>query len=47
MILEPAGDPDIPTGLQSLAIGGRIVVIGVGGGFATELNLIDCCTSAP
>ena len=41
VILELVGGPNIPTDLQSLAVGGRIVVIGVGGGFAAELNLIE------
>lgn len=39
--VELVGGPNIPTDLQSLAVGGRIVVIGVGGGFAAELNLIE------
>jgi NADPH:quinone reductase-like Zn-dependent oxidoreductase len=41
VILELVGGPNIPADLQSLATGGRIVVIGVGGGFTAELNLID------
>jgi NADPH2:quinone reductase len=41
VILELVGGPNIPAGLQSLAVGGRVVVIGVGGGFTAELNLIE------
>jgi NADPH:quinone reductase len=41
VILELVGSPNIPAGLQSLAVGGRVVVIGVGGGFTAELNLIE------
>ncbi|WP_194922814.1 zinc-binding dehydrogenase [Catenulispora pinisilvae] len=41
VILELVGGPNIATDLQSLAVGGRIVVIGVGGGFSADLNLID------
>lgn len=41
VILELVGSPNIPADLQSLAVGGRVVVIGVGGGFTAELNLIE------
>jgi NADPH:quinone reductase len=41
VILELVGGPNIPADLQSLAVGGRVVVIGVGGGFTAELNLIE------
>jgi NADPH2:quinone reductase len=41
VILELVGGPNISADLQSLAVDGRIVVIGVGGGFTAELNLIE------
>ena len=41
VVLELVGGPNIAADVQSLAVGGRIVVIGVGGGFTAELNLID------
>jgi NADPH2:quinone reductase len=41
VILELVGGPNIPADLQSLAVGGRVAVIGVGGGFTAELNLIE------
>lgn len=41
VILELVGGPNIPADLQSLAVDGRVVVIGVGGGFTAELNLIE------
>ena len=40
VILELVGGPNIPADIESLAIGGRIAVIGVGGGGAAELNLM-------
>ena len=40
VVLELIGAPNIPTDLNALATGGRIVVIGVGGGFKAELNLL-------
>ena len=40
VILELVGGPNIPADIESLAIGGRIAVIGVGGGAAAELNLM-------
>ena len=39
VILELVGAPNLPGDVESLAIGGRIAVIGVGGGTAAELNL--------
>src|SRR5262245_36493937 len=41
VVLELVGAPNIPDDLRSLAIGGRIAVIGVGAGAAAELNLLD------
>ena len=41
VILELVGGPNMATNVQSLAIGGRIVVIGVPGGITAELNLIE------
>jgi NADPH:quinone reductase len=40
VILELVGAPNIPDNLQALAVGGRIVVIGVAAGVKTELNLL-------
>jgi len=40
VVLELVGAPNIPEDLESLAIGGRVVVIGVGGGAGAELNLL-------
>jgi NADPH2:quinone reductase len=40
VVLELIGAPNIPDSLNALNTGGRIVVIGVGGGFKAELNLL-------
>ena len=40
VVLELVGAPNIPGNLQTLAGGGRIVVIGVGAGPKAELNLL-------
>ena len=40
VILELVGAPNIPENLQALAMGGRIVVIGVGAGAKSEVNLL-------
>ena len=40
MILEPIGAPNLNTDLDSLAIGGRIAIIGVGAGARGEINLM-------
>ncbi len=40
-VLELIGAPNIADDIRSLATGGRIVVIGVGGGAKAELNLLD------
>lgn len=40
VILELIGGPNIPDDLSALEMGGRIVVIGVGGGFKAEVNLL-------
>jgi putative PIG3 family NAD(P)H quinone oxidoreductase len=40
VILELVGAPNMAGNLQALAPGGRIVVIGVGGGFKAEVNLL-------
>jgi putative PIG3 family NAD(P)H quinone oxidoreductase len=40
VILELVGAPNMPENLGALAIGGRIVVIGVSAGAKTELNLL-------
>jgi NADPH:quinone reductase-like Zn-dependent oxidoreductase len=40
VVLELIGGPNIATDLDTLAIGGRISVIGVGGGAMAELNLV-------
>jgi len=40
VILELVGAPNLPENMQALAIGGRIVVIGVSAGVKGELNLL-------
>ncbi|MSO79112.1 MAG: NAD(P)H-quinone oxidoreductase [Acidimicrobiia bacterium] len=40
IVLELVGAPNIPDDVNALAIGGRIAVIGVGGGASAELNLL-------
>ncbi|MBJ7457829.1 MAG: zinc-binding dehydrogenase [Thermoleophilaceae bacterium] len=40
VVLELVGGPNIAGAIKGLAMGGRIVVIGVGGGFKTEINLL-------
>ena len=40
VVLELVGAPNIAEDLEALATGGRIVVIGVGAGAKTELNLL-------
>jgi putative PIG3 family NAD(P)H quinone oxidoreductase len=40
VILELVGGPNMPENMQALATGGRICVIGVGGGAKSELNLL-------
>ena len=40
VILELVGAPNIPGDLRALATGGRIAVIGVGGGAAAEVDLL-------
>ena len=40
VVLETIGAPNIGSDLDALAVGGRIAVIGVGGGFNAELNLL-------
>jgi putative PIG3 family NAD(P)H quinone oxidoreductase len=40
VVLELVGAPNLAGNLNALATGGRIVVIGVGGGFKAELNLL-------
>ena len=39
VILELVGGPNLPGNLKALATGGRIALIGIGGGAKTELNL--------
>jgi NADPH:quinone reductase len=39
VVLELVGGPNIPEDLNALRTGGRIVVIGIGGGHKAELNL--------
>jgi putative PIG3 family NAD(P)H quinone oxidoreductase len=39
VVLELVGGPNMPGNLKALETGGRIAVIGIGGGFKTELNL--------
>ena len=41
VIMELIGAPNMPGNLQSLAVGGRIVVIGFGAGAHAELNLLQ------
>jgi NADPH:quinone reductase-like Zn-dependent oxidoreductase len=40
VVLELIGAPNLPGDLKALDTGGRIVVIGVGGGFKGEVNLL-------
>jgi NADPH:quinone reductase len=40
VVLELIGAPNIASDLDALAMGGRIVVIGVGGGASAEVNLL-------
>ena len=40
VVLELVGAPNLPDDLRALATGGRIAVIGVGGGAIAELNLL-------
>jgi NADPH2:quinone reductase len=40
VVLELVGGPNLPSDVAALAMGGRIVVIGVGGGSTAELNLL-------
>ena len=40
VVLELVGGPNMPGNLKALETGGRIAVIGVGGGPKTELNLL-------
>ncbi len=40
VILELVGAPNMAANLDAIAIGGRISVIGVGGGFSAEVNLL-------
>jgi putative PIG3 family NAD(P)H quinone oxidoreductase len=40
VVLELVGGPNLPTDIEQLATGGRIAVIGVGGGASAELNLL-------
>jgi len=40
VVLELVGAPNVPADLASLKTGGRVVVIGVGAGAKTELNLL-------
>jgi putative PIG3 family NAD(P)H quinone oxidoreductase len=39
VVLELVGAPNLPANLGSLATGGRVVVIGIGAGAKTEINL--------
>jgi len=41
VVLELIGGPNIGEDIRSLAVGGRITVIGTGAGVTTELNLLD------
>jgi NADPH:quinone reductase-like Zn-dependent oxidoreductase len=45
VILELVGAPNLAANLSSLAIGGRIVVIGVGAGARTEIDLLKLMAS--
>jgi NADPH:quinone reductase-like Zn-dependent oxidoreductase len=40
VVLELVGAPNVPGNLKALATQGRILIIGVGGGFQAELNLL-------
>jgi putative PIG3 family NAD(P)H quinone oxidoreductase len=40
VVLELIGGPNLPANIDALATGGRIAVIGVGGGASAELNLL-------
>jgi putative PIG3 family NAD(P)H quinone oxidoreductase len=40
VVLELIGGPNLPTDVEQLATGGRIAIIGVGGGASAELNLL-------
>jgi NADPH:quinone reductase-like Zn-dependent oxidoreductase len=40
VVLELIGAPNVPDDLRALETGGRIVVIGVGGGLKAEVNLL-------
>ncbi len=40
VVLELVGGPNIETSINNLSFDGRIVVIGVGGGFKAEINLL-------
>jgi NADPH:quinone reductase-like Zn-dependent oxidoreductase len=40
VVLELVGAPNLPEDVSALATGGRIAVIGVGGGASAELNLL-------
>jgi NADPH:quinone reductase-like Zn-dependent oxidoreductase len=40
VVLELVGAPNLPDDIEALRVGGRIAVIGVGGGAAAELNLL-------
>jgi NADPH:quinone reductase-like Zn-dependent oxidoreductase len=40
VVLELIGGPNLATDIDTLATGGRITVIGVGGGAVTEVNLL-------
>ncbi len=44
VVLELVGAPNLPDALRALATGGRIVVIGVGGGATAELDLLTLMT---
>ena len=41
VVMELVGAPNLPDDLAALAIGGRIAVIGVGGGAHAEINLLQ------
>jgi NADPH2:quinone reductase len=41
VVLELVGAPNLPADLRSLALGGRISVIGVGAGAQAEVNLLE------
>lgn len=45
VVLELVGAPNLPGDLAALATGGRIVVIGVGGGAKAEINLLALMAS--